>query len=81
MTEEAVIKPWGNSQGIRLSKRILEQAGFHVDDSVIIEIADGAILLKKGFRHKTFEERLEEYDGKITNCDFEWGEPEGDEIF
>ena len=29
--------------------------------------------------HKTFEERLEEYGGKIDVCDFDWGEPVGRE--
>ena len=28
---------------------------------------------------KEFEERLEEYDGKISICDFDWGEPVGRE--
>lgn len=26
------------------------------------------------FKHKSFEERLNEYNGKITVCDFDWGE-------
>ena len=30
--------------------------------------------------HKTFEERLSEYNGEITVCDFDWGEPIGREI-
>ncbi len=35
---------------------------------------------KKGFKHKTFEERLAQYGGNITICDFDWGEPKGKEI-
>ena len=31
----------------------------------------------KAFRHKTFEERLAEYNGEITIEPFEWGAPEG----
>lgn len=30
--------------------------------------------------HRTFEERLAEYDGKISVYDFNWGEPEGREL-
>ena len=29
---------------------------------------------RKQFVHKTFEERLAEYNGEISICDFGWGE-------
>ena len=31
------------------------------------------------FVHKTFEERLAEFNGEITVDDFDWGEPMGRE--
>ncbi len=36
--------------------------------------------MKEEFVHKTFEERLEEYNGKISVVDFDWGEPVGREL-
>ncbi len=30
--------------------------------------------------HKSFEERLAEYNGEIAVCDFDWGEPVGREM-
>ena len=39
-----------------------------------------SIVLRKQFVHKTFEERLAEYNGEITVSDFDWGEPVGREI-
>ena len=30
--------------------------------------------------HKSFEERLAEYNGEISVCDFDWGEPMGREL-
>ena len=33
--------------------------------------------LSKSFVHRSFEERLAEYDNKITTVDFDWGEPLG----
>lgn len=30
--------------------------------------------------HKSFEDRLKEYNGKISVCDFDWGEPLGREM-
>jgi len=40
---------------------------------------DKAIVFKKVFEHRTFEERLAEYNGKISVYDFDWGEPVGRE--
>ena len=43
-------------------------------------IENDSIVLRKQFVHKTFEERLAEFNGEITVCDFDWGEPVGREI-
>ena len=32
------------------------------------------------FEHKSFDERLKEYDSEIEVYEFDWGEPEGREI-
>ena len=74
------IKTWGNSQGIRIPKNILEKLGLHVSDTLQIEVIDDSIVLKKAFKHKTFEERVAEYNGEISICDYDWGEPVGKEI-
>ena len=80
MDVQAEIKPWGNSQGIRLNKEILAKANMHLSDVVQMEASDGMIILRKVVKHKTFRERLAEYDGEIEVCDFDWGEPAGREI-
>ena len=63
----AQVKQWGNSQGIRLSKKILDSAGIHINDYLKIELIDGNIVLSKTFRHKTLEERAAAYGGKLVN--------------
>ena len=74
------VKPWGNSQGIRLSKELLTVAGIQNNDFLDIEVVDGNIILKKTFKHRTLEERAEEFGGKLGPYDeFEWGEPSGRE--
>ena len=80
MTEQTVVRAWGNSQGIRLSKKILEKAKIGLDDLLQVEVSENTIILKKAFRHKSFEERLADYDGKIDFLDFDWGEPLGKEL-
>ncbi len=78
--EQVAIRAWGNSQGIRIPKDILEKLNLKVSDILDIEIDNDSIILKKPFVHKTFEERLAEYNGEISVCDFDWGEPIGREM-
>ena len=78
--EQVAIRSWGNSQGIRIPKDILEQMQLKISDVLDLEVIDDTIVLRKQFVHKSFEERLAEYNGGITVCDFDWGEPVGREI-
>ncbi len=77
---EVAIRSWGNSQGIRIPKEILDRMQLKVSDKLDVTIENDSIVLKKAFSHKTFEERLAEYNGEISICDFEWGEPAGREL-
>ncbi len=77
---QVAIRSWGNSQGIRIPKDIMEQAGLNISDILEVTAEDGTIILKKAFRHRSFEERLAEYNGNISVNDFDWGEPAGKEM-
>ena len=79
---QAQVKTWGNSQGIRISKEALKAANIEVDDVLDIKISDGMIMLVKPFRHKSLEERAAEFGGKLNlDGEFDWGEPQGREIW
>ncbi len=78
--EQVAIRSWGNSQGIRIPKDILEKLQLKTSDVLDIGIDNDSIVLRKSFEHKTFEERLAKYDGNISICDFDWGEPKGREM-
>ena len=80
MSEQVMIRSWGNSQGIRIPKSILEKLNISISDTLQLDVRDDAIVLKKTFKHKSFEERLAEYNGKISVGDFDWGEPMGKEL-
>ena len=76
------VKSWGNSQGIRISKEVLQEADIAVDDMLDIKVSNGVIMLVKTFRHKSLEERAAEYGGKLDlDGEFDWGEPVGREIW
>lgn len=78
--EQVAVKAWGNSQGIRIPKEILDKLDIHISDTLQLGIENDSIVLKKIFKHKTFEERLAEFDGEISVIDYDWGEPVGEEL-
>ena len=76
------VKKWGNSQGIRIPKEVLQEADIAVDDMLDVKVSNGVIMLVKPFRHKTLEERVAEYEGKLDlDGEYDWGEPVGREIW
>lgn len=46
------IQKWGNSQGLRLSKQILDQADIEVGDDVEIIVGESQIRIRKTKRSK-----------------------------
>ena len=87
------VKAWGNSQGIRIPKNILEKLGLHVsdilqeanveiNDMLEVKVSDGMIMLVKTFRHQKLEERAEKFGGKLNlDGEYEWDKPEGREVW
>ncbi len=74
------VKSWGNSQGIRLSKDVLEAAHISLDDILDIKISDNTITLVKQRRHKSLEERAAAYGGHLLlDGEYDWGTPVGRE--
>ena len=79
---QAQVKTWGNSQGIRIPKEVLQEAAISVDDVLDVKVSNGMIMLVKPFRHRTLEERAAEYGGQLhLDSEFDWGEPVGREIW
>ena len=76
------LKTWGNSQGVRLSREIISEAGFELDDKLDVVVTKGRIILQKPFHHRSLKERMEEYAGKLySNTEIDYGEPVGDELW
>ena len=50
-----------------------------ISDANEISDENESVALRKTFTHKSFEDRLQEYGGKISVCDHDWGEPQGRE--
>ena len=80
MTEQVAVKAWGNSFGIRIPRKFMEAFNLQPEDTLLLDTTDDAIIIRKAFRHKSFEQRLADYDGKISVEVFDWGEPKGREL-
>lgn len=79
---QAQVKAWGNSQGIRIPKEILQAAGINLNELLNISVSNGVITLEKAFRHKTLEERAAEFGGQLNlNSEYDWGDPVGREMW
>lgn len=79
---QAQVKEWGNSQGIRIPKEILQSAGITLNEMLEVTASNGVITLAKPFRHKTLEERAAEYGGELNlDGEYDWGTPVGREVW
>lgn len=59
------ITKWGNSQGVRLSKEVINRTGLKEDDDVEISVCNGTIVIKKAKpQYLSLKERLEAFYNK-----------------
>ncbi len=87
----ATIQRWGNSQGIRIPKALLEALNIRENDRVELAQTKDTITIKKvkAPAHKTLEERLTAYYGRPideiarieSGPEVEWGSAEGSEVW
>ena len=85
----ATIQRWGNSQGLRIPKALLDAIGLRENDRVELVQSANSIEIKKSpaTQHRSLEERLTAFYGrdvdKIGRIESEpevdWGKPEGAE--
>ena len=85
---QATIQKWGNSQGIRIPKAILELSNIKENEQVQLVAEENAIIIKKVAKkreHIPLSKRLEGWQGKpyeLTEEDEQWlnAKPVGNEI-
>jgi antitoxin MazE len=78
------IQKWGNSQGLRLAKHVLEEAHISVGDDVDVSTRDGVIVISpvKRIRGKCdLRELVSRIPGKYRAGEIDWGKPVGREVW
>lgn len=74
------IQKWGNSQGVRIPKAILEKASLKENDRVEILVEDGILVIRPVKRRVSLAERVAEYQGEYKPSEWETGKPVGKEV-
>ena len=74
------IQKWGNSQGIRLPKAILEMANLNENDTVKLKVEDGKVIIVPAKKHISLKERIAEYEGDYQPCEWDTGLSIGKEV-
>lgn len=76
------LQKWGNSQGVRLPKKVIDAAHLTLDQQMSVSIHKGAIVLTPILPHSDFtlETMLRDVTPERVGGEFPWGPDVGKEI-
>ena len=76
------MQKWGNSQGLRFPKHILEEARINVGDELNIFVTNGRIIIEplNNIRNKyNIKELVSQMPPNYSSNELDWGKPVGKE--
>jgi len=78
------IQKWGNSQGLRLAKQVLEDAHISVGDDVDVTVREGLIVVAPARRvrgKRSLQELVSRIPENYKTEETQWGQPLGREVW
>jgi antitoxin MazE len=78
------VQKWGNSQGLRFAKAILQEAQINVGDEVNISVQKGRIIVESATKVRgryDLKELLLQMPKEYQAEEMDWGEPVGKEVW
>jgi len=78
------VQKWGNSQGLRVSKEILEKVNIAIGDTVDVSAKEGAIFIKplKQLRGRySLKDLVAQMPKDYNHAKEDWGNPMGKEVW
>lgn len=78
---QATIQKWGNSQGVRIPKTLLDAMHWTTNESIAMRAEDDRIVIERVRHRKTIEALFAGYDGAYSGQEVDWGGPVGDEVW
>ena len=78
-----MIQKWGNSQGVRIPKVILDSVNWSENEKIVIIVDNGKLVIEKAkeeHKRKNIKELFKDYKEDYTPVEIDWRKTEGDEI-
>ncbi len=75
------IQKWGNSQGIRIPKFILDAVHWSGDESLVMKTENDKIIIERAEKRKTIKELFDGFDDDYVPVKMDWGDPVGNEVW
>ena len=78
------VKKWGNSQGLRIAKQVLEDARIMVGDEVDVNAHDGAIVIvpiRKVRGKVSLQDLVSRIPKDYEAAEIDWGKSAGREVW
>lgn len=78
------VQRWGNSQGLRISKTLLEDADINVGDAVEVAVQDGALVVTPVRRVRgrlDLRDLVRRVPKAYRPGELDWGVPSGREVW
>ena len=76
------IQKWGNSQGIRIPKNVLDELGWKENEKLNMKVSNGTLVIERAnvFKRKNIYELFEGFKGDCEPIEIDWGYSSGKEI-
>lgn len=75
------IQKWGNSQGIRIPKFILEAVHWNDNEKLVVKTEQDKLIIEKVEKRKNIMELFADFDGEYVPVEMNWGDPVGEEVW
>jgi antitoxin MazE len=78
------VQKWGNSQGLRLPKQVLEDARISIGDAVDVTVREGMIVIAPANRvrgKRSLKELVSRIPKNYKAREIDWGKPVGREAW
>ena len=77
----AKLQKWGNSQALRLTKDVLNAAGFEINETVEIYADETGIRIQKAQKVETLDDLFKDYNSDYKCTEWDTGTPVGKEVW
>ncbi len=78
------VQKWGNSQGLRFAKTLLQEAQINVGDEVNVSVQEGRIIIEPVTKVRgkyDLKELVSKMPQEYHVEELDWGEPSGKEVW